>query len=133
MNNFSRKSKALLCYWKQLKLNNKGILVKVTSKNKQLVLLQNYHSIFYTELHKNETFETQKSFDLVKTRLYWPYNEKDIHGFVKKNEAVNDIIVKRVIYHVVFVLHSYGFGRLWVRDLSSSKQSLETRDLIIHD
>ena len=28
----------------------------------------------------------KRVFDLVKTRLYWPYNEKDIHGFVKKNE-----------------------------------------------
>ena len=61
LNNFSRKSKTLLRYWKQLKLNNKGILVKVTSKIKQIVFLQNYHSIFYTELHKNWTFGTQKS------------------------------------------------------------------------
>ena len=33
LNNFSRKSKILLRYWKLLQLNNKGIVVKATSKN----------------------------------------------------------------------------------------------------
>ena len=33
LNNFSRKSKILLRYWKLLQFNNKGIVVKATSKN----------------------------------------------------------------------------------------------------
>ena len=38
VNNFSKeiKNTVLLRYWKQLKLNDIGVLIKVTSKNKQL-------------------------------------------------------------------------------------------------
>ena len=40
LNSFSEKSKILLRYWKQLKLNNKGILVKFTFKKQETCFTQ---------------------------------------------------------------------------------------------
>ena len=77
LNSFSRKSKILFRYWKQLKLNNK--------QKRKLVLPPNYHNIVYTEFYiKMGHVGHKRVFNLVETRFYWPNHVKGIHDFVTK-------------------------------------------------
>ena len=70
LNNFSKKSKMFLRYWKQLKSNDKEILLKVTSKHKQIVLPQNYRHIVYTELHKKMVHLGHKRVFVLAKRIF---------------------------------------------------------------
>ena len=61
LNSFSRKSKILLRYWKQLKLNNKVIL-KLLPKTNNLFYPQITTILFIQKYLKNVTCGAQKSF-----------------------------------------------------------------------
>lgn len=87
LNNFSRKSKTLLRYWKKLKLNDKGILIKVLSKRKHIVLPPNYHHI-YRIVSKMRHLGLERAFDLVKRRFFDQIMKKTFLTLLKRNIVV---------------------------------------------
>ena len=46
-----RKSRILLNYWKNLKINEKGLLVKDTNNVEQIVLPKSFKKLVFEELH----------------------------------------------------------------------------------
>ena len=80
-----RKSKVILNYWKYLKINSQGILVKQINTTEQIVLPLKYRNIVYKELHENMGhLGRERVIELCRQRFYWPGYEKDITHYIRK-------------------------------------------------
>ena len=63
----------------------KGVLLRKTATSKQIVLPKIYHSIVFRELHSNlGHLGTEKVVELARKRFYWPYMQRDIEHYVRK-------------------------------------------------
>ena len=64
---------------KKLKVNTNSILVRSTEEIDQIVMKW----LIYKEFHKNiAPLGEERSYDLAKSRVYWPNMEKDIKFFI---------------------------------------------------
>ena len=80
-----RKSKVILNYWKYLKINSQGILVKQINTTEQIVLPQKYRHVVYKELHGNMGhLRPERVIELCRQLFYGPGYEKDITHYIRK-------------------------------------------------
>ena len=82
---FSRASQLLLRQNNKMVLE-KGVLVRKTVLASQIVLPKIYHNLVYEELHgKLGHLGSEKVVELARKRFYWPYMQKEIEFYIKKN------------------------------------------------
>ena len=63
----------------------KGVLFRRTATNKQIVLPKTFHSMVFKELHDSmRHLGSEKVVDLARRRFYWPYMQRDIEYYVRK-------------------------------------------------
>ena len=68
---------------KKLKVNSNNILVRSTEEIDQIVIPPSLKWVIYQEFHKNIAhLGAERSYHLVKSRVYWPNMEKDIKFFI---------------------------------------------------
>ena len=70
--------------FKKLKIV-KGILLRETQRCTQIVLLEKYHHLIYTELHEHMAhLGSERVIELARQRFYWAYMAKDISHYIRK-------------------------------------------------
>ena len=81
---FNRSSQLLLRQKKKIMLE-KGVLVRKTVSNTQIILPKVYHNLVYEELHeKMGHLGSEKVIELARKRFYWPYMQKEIEFYIRK-------------------------------------------------
>ena len=81
---FKKRSKIIMQNFKKLTIV-KGMLLKETQGNMQIVLPEKYHKLVYTELHENMChLGAERVIDLARQRFYWPCMAKDIVQYIRK-------------------------------------------------
>ena len=84
----SKKTRRLMNEWRKLELGEDGILRRRAGEYLQLVLPKEFHHMVYHELHQEMGhLGWERTFQLTKTRFYWPYMQRDIQHFIV-NECV---------------------------------------------
>uniref|UniRef100_A0A8C7HDT1 Gypsy retrotransposon integrase-like protein 1 n=1 Tax=Oncorhynchus kisutch TaxID=8019 RepID=A0A8C7HDT1_ONCKI len=82
---FSPKTKCLFREWDKLTIDSDGILYRITTARKQLVLPEQYKGKVMEELHNNMGHQgTDRTVSLVRDRFFWPYMQSDIEHYVTK-------------------------------------------------
>ena len=82
---FSRERTRLLHEWKNLLVDDKGILHRKTPTRYQLVLPQKFRHLVYEQLHcEMGHMGTDRVLNLSRERFYWPGMQKDIEHFTTK-------------------------------------------------
>ena len=62
-----------------------GVLFRKTATSKQIVLPKVYHSKVFRDLHNNMGhLGAERVVELARKRFYWPYMQKDIEYYVRK-------------------------------------------------
>ena len=75
-------SKTLLSYWKDLKINKKGLLVKATNSVEQIVFPKQFKAFVFEELHnKIGHLGFNRVVQLCRNHLYWPRYESNIQNY----------------------------------------------------
>ena len=76
----------MLNYWKDLKINEKGLLVKAINSVEQIVFPKQFKKFVFEELYNKVG---HLGFDIVvelcKNRFYWSKYESDIKNYVTKS------------------------------------------------
>ena len=68
---------------KKLKVNSNKIPLRSTEEIDQIVIPPSLKWLIYQEFHKNIAhLETERSYHLAKSKVYWPSMEKDIKFFI---------------------------------------------------
>lgn len=81
----SPKTKCLFREWDKLTIDSDGILYRITTARKQLVLPEQYKGKVMEELHNNMGHQgTDRTVSLVRDRFFWPYMQADIEHYVTK-------------------------------------------------
>lgn len=81
----SPKTKCLFREWDKLELDDDGILYRVTSARKQLVLPDQFKKTVLEELHNNIGHQgVDRTVSLIRDRFFWPYMLSDIEHYVTK-------------------------------------------------
>ena len=84
----SKTTRRLMNEWRKLELGEDGILCRRAGEYLQLVLPKEFHHMVYHELHQEMGhLGWERTFQLTKTRFYWPYMQQDIQHFIM-NECV---------------------------------------------
>ena len=79
------KTRILLNYWKNFKINKKGLFVKDTNNIAQIVLPKSFIELVFEELHnKMGHLGYERVIELCKHCFYRPNFEKDIKQYVTK-------------------------------------------------
>ena len=79
-----RDTKILLKSFNKLKITD-DVLLRETTKNVQIVLPKEFHSLVFKELHDEMAhLGSEKVLDLAKQRFYWPHMAKDIQYYIQK-------------------------------------------------
>ena len=79
-----RARQLLLRQFKKLTLEN-NVLVLKTAVSTQIVLPKLYHNLVFEELHnKMGHLGSEKVVELTRKRFYWPYMQKDIEFYIRK-------------------------------------------------
>ena len=74
-------SKTLLSYWKDLKINKKGLLVKATNSVEQIVLPKQFKAFVFEELHnKMGNLGFSRVVELCRNHPYRPRYESNIQN-----------------------------------------------------
>ena len=117
-----RKSKVILNYWKYLKINSQGILVKQINTTEQIVLPQKHRHVVYKELHGNMGHRRpERVIELCRQRFYWPGYEKDITHYIrktcrctkdKKSNKQQAALLQNIITHEPFELVTIDYLHL---------------------
>ena len=80
----NKKKRTLLNQWKELVINEDGILERRTKYRRQLVIPEKYRKLVYEELHeKMGHLSAERVVQLAQERFYWPYLINDIEHYVK--------------------------------------------------
>ena len=79
----TKTTRRLMNEWKKLELGEDGILRRRTGEYLQLVLPRQFHRMVYRELHEEMGhLGWERTFQLAKTRFYWPYMQRDIQHYI---------------------------------------------------
>lgn len=80
---FDPKTKCLFREWGKLRLDNNGILYRLTSARKQLVLPDQFKKTVLEELHNNMGHQgVDRTVSLIRERFFWPHMQADIEHYV---------------------------------------------------
>ena len=83
--NFSFFTKILLRERDKLEIDEDGLLYRITSEYKQIVLPRKLHNILFVELHNNMGhLGSERVNQLALQRFYWPRMKSDIDHYISK-------------------------------------------------
>ena len=84
LSEMSPHQRILLSSWNKLRLID-NVLYRITSSGKQLVLPETYRSFVLRELHDEMGhISSEKVLALMRARFYWPYMQKDVENYTRK-------------------------------------------------
>ena len=73
----------LLNHWSRLDLNAKGLLVRQSKSNSQIVLPRSLRSLVYRELHDNSGhLGVERIMQSPRARIFWPKMQEDITNYI---------------------------------------------------
>ena len=76
---------SLLKNWSKLRIDNKGILCRVSGNRRQVILPKGLRELVYKELHsKMGHLGVDRVTDLARERCFWPHMARDIQDFITK-------------------------------------------------
>ena len=79
----TKTTRRLMNEWKKLELGEDGILRRRAGEHLQLVLPRQFHRMVHRELHEEMGhLGWERTFQLAKTRFYWPYMQRDIQHYI---------------------------------------------------
>ena len=73
----------LLNHWSRLDLNAKGLLVRQSKSNSQIVFPRSLRSLVYHELHDNLGHSgVERVMQLARARVFWPKTQADVTDYI---------------------------------------------------